>query len=97
MSRQEDVQAGMAFLIAFMWPADVSMGWKLVTLGFLAMEPGEPVPAGTCYPEMALEGADQMPFLLVPATTQPPCHWPLRFALSPHVRVHCMYLFEFLG
>lgn len=69
MSRQEDVQAGMAFLIAFMWPADVSMGWKLVTLGFLAMESGEPVPTGTRDPEMALEGADQMPFLLVPATT----------------------------
>lgn len=38
MSRQQDMRAQMPFQITFMRPADVSMGWKLGTLGFLTME-----------------------------------------------------------
>lgn len=89
MGREEAIQAGMAFQIAFGQPADVSMGRKLVTLGFLMVEQCKPVPAVTYGTQRwGLEDVDHMPLSLVLLA-----HRPLGFALSPSLWGHYTALF----
>lgn len=74
--RGEDIQAGMAFQIAIRQPTSESVGRKLGTRGFLTVEQGEPVPAGT--QGWALTSVDHMALSLGLLA-----HQPLGFALRP--------------
>ena len=74
--RGEDIQAGMAFQIAIRQPTREFVGRKLGTLGFLTVEQGKPVPAGT--QGWSLTGVDHMALSLGLLA-----HQPLGFALSP--------------
>lgn len=86
MSRQEDVQTVVAFQIAFVWSADVSLEWKW---GFLAVELPGPMPAGACVTQRWHQGAQTTPrfrsFLPLLSFF---AHWPLGFASSPNLSVH---------
>lgn len=86
MSGQEDVQAVMAFQIAFVWSADVSPEWKR---GFLAVEPRGLAPAGACITQRWHQGAQTTPrsrsFLPRLGLL---AHRPLGFASSPNLTVH---------